>query len=246
MPLKRCEADGQPGWKWGDAGKCYVYTAGDEESETAARKKAMAQAAAMGEFPGTGNRSRPTNETVEIRAAQLTNVDFDERIIEVLAIPYDQEAAVPYGGQMVIETVAPGAFDGIETREEHVSANRDHDYARTFGKVVSYRTDDPTGLIANVYVSDTGLGNETLRLAADGILKPSVGMLIRRSDQILRKGTRRVKRAFLDHIALVPNPAYKGAGVLAVRQEQGLPTEQEAVQPTPNLDKIFSLLGLQD
>jgi hypothetical protein len=57
---------------------------------------------------------------------------------------------------------------------------------------------------------------------------------------------RRINRAFLDHVALVPNPAYKGAGVLAVRQEQGLPAEQEAVQPTPNLDKVLTLLGLQD
>jgi len=245
MPLKRCQDDEKPGWKWGDEGKCYTYTAGSEASEMAARKKAMAQAAAMGEFPGTGNRSRPTNETVEIRAAQLTNVDFDERIIDVMVVPYDQEAAVPYGGQMVVETVAPGAFKGIETRDEHVSANRDHDYARTFGKVVAYR-DDPTGLIASVYVSDTELGNETLRLAADGVLKASAGMLVRRSDQIFRRGVRRVNRAFLDHVALVPNPAYKGAGVLAVRQEQGLPAEQEAVQPTPNLDKVLTLLGLQD
>src|SRR5215216_4718468 len=138
---------------------------------------------------------------------------------------------------MVVETVAPGAFDGIETRDEHVSANRDHNYERTFGKVLSYR-DDPAGLIANIYVSDTPLGNETLRLAADGVLKPSIGMLVRRSDQLLKKGSRRIKRAFLDHMSLVPNPAYRGAGVLAVRQEQGSPVEDEGtpLAPTPNLD----------
>ena len=39
MPLKRC---GDGGWKWGDAGKC--YTGKD------AKKKALAQATAMGEF----------------------------------------------------------------------------------------------------------------------------------------------------------------------------------------------------
>ena len=39
MPLKRC---GKNGWKWGDAGKC--YTGKD------AKKKALAQAVAMGEF----------------------------------------------------------------------------------------------------------------------------------------------------------------------------------------------------
>lgn len=187
------------------------------------------------------------NEPVEIRSATLTGVDFDERIIEVLAVPYNEEAAVAYAGQMLVETVAPGAFDGIETRGDHVSANRDHNYERTFGKVVSYRTDDPAGLRATIYVSDTELGNETLRLAADGVLKPSIGMLVRRSDQVLKKGSRRVKRAFLDHVSLLPNPAYRGAGVLAVRQEQRLPAEQQApLAPTPNLDKVLQLLGMTD
>jgi HK97 family phage prohead protease len=187
------------------------------------------------------------NEPVEIRSATLTNVDFEERVIEILAVPYNEEAAVPYAGQMLLETVAPGAFDGIETRAEHVSANRDHNYERTFGKVVSYATDDPAGLRATIYVSDTPLGSETLRLAADGVLKPSVGMLFRRSDQILRKGTRRIKRAFLDHVSLVPNPAYRGAGVLAVRQEQGLEVEEQPPPaPTPNLDEVLRLLGMTD
>jgi HK97 family phage prohead protease len=187
------------------------------------------------------------NEPVEIRSATLTSVDFEERVIELLVVPYNEEAAVPYGGQMLLETIAPGAFDGIETRGEHVSANRDHNYERTFGKIVSYRTDDPAGLRASVYVSNTALGDETLRLAADGVLKPSVGMLVRRSDQVLKKGARRIKRAFLDHVSLVPNPAYKGAGVLAVRQERGLPAEEETPStPTPNLDKVLELLGDTD
>lgn len=187
-------------------------------------------------------------EPVEIRSATVTNVDFEERILQVVAVPYDQEAVVPYGGQMMVESVAPGAFAGIETREEHVSANRDHDYGRTFGKVLSYNPDDPVGLITNIYVSATPLGDETLRLAADGVLKASVGMLVRRSDQIVNKGFRRIKRAFLDHVSLVPNPAYRGAGVLAVRQEQGLPVEDEGspLAPTPNLDKVMALLGMLD
>jgi len=187
-------------------------------------------------------------EPVEIRSATVTNVDFEERIIQLVAVPYDEEAVVPYNGQMVVETVAPGSFDGIETRSEHVSANRDHQYERTFGKAVSYRSDDPVGLITNIYVSDTPLGTETLRLAADGVLKGSVGMLVRRSDQVVKNGRRRIKRAFLDHVSLVPNPAYRGAGVLAVRQEQGLPAEDEGAPPapTPNLDKVLALLGMLD
>jgi HK97 family phage prohead protease len=190
----------------------------------------------------------PRKEPVEIRSAAITGVNFEERIIQVIAVPYDEEAVVPYHGEMVVETVAPGAFEGIETREEHVTANRDHSYERTFGKVLSYRSDDPVGLVTHIHVSNTSLGDETLQLAHDGVLKASVGMLVRRSDQIVKKGSRRIKRAFLDHVSLVPNPAYRGAGVLAVRQEQGPRVEDEGSPPapTPNLDKVMALLGMLD
>jgi phage head maturation protease len=246
VPLNRCQDDDKPGWKWGDAGKCYVYTAGNEESEKAARKKALAQAAAMGEFPGTGQSNRSRRESVEIRTApQVKDVDFVERIIDVVAVPYDEEAVVEYNGRMVVESVSPKAFDGIETRNTQVPANRDHDPGRTFGKVIAWHN-DPHALLGRIYASDTPLGNESLRLAADGVLKASIGMLIRRSDQVLRGDTRRVNRAFVDHVALAPNPAYLGAGVLAVRQESGLLAAEEAPRPTPNLDEILTLLGMQD
>lgn len=186
-------------------------------------------------------------EPVETRSAKITGVDFAERTINLIVVPYNEETPVEYDGRMLLESVAPGSFAGIETRGEHVTANRDHDYTRTVGKVVSYRTNDPAGLIGEIYVSDTALGNETLRLAADGVLKGSVGMLVRRMDQVIRNGKRRINRAFVDHVALVPNPAYRGAEVLSVRQEQsGLYVADEGRSPTPNLDEILTLLGLQD
>lgn len=182
----------------------------------------------------------PRRGPVELRSAQVASVDFTDRTIELIAVPYDEETVVPYRDSVIRESVAPGAFSGVETRNDHVTANRDHDYARTIGKVIEYRHDDPRGLVTKVYVSDTPLGDETLRLASDGVLKASVGMVVRRSDQVIRDGLRRIKRAFLDHVALVPNPAYRGAGVLAVRQHQ----EAEYVEtPTPNLDAILAFLG---
>lgn len=48
MPLMRCQEEDKPGWKWGDSGKCYIYDAGNEESEAAAKEKAMKQAVAIG------------------------------------------------------------------------------------------------------------------------------------------------------------------------------------------------------
>lgn len=183
----------------------------------------------------------PRREGVEWRSATVTNVDFAERIIELMVIPYGEETVVEYRGRTLREIVEPGAFLGIEARDDHVTANREHNYERTFGKAVEYRHDNPAGLIASVRVSETALGDETLRLADDRVLKGSAGMVVRRSDQVIKDGLRRIKRAFLDHIALVPNPAYRGTGVLAVRQ--GQPVDEGVAPPTPNLDAILAELG---
>lgn len=189
----------------------------------------------------TQQASPPLREPVELRSALVAGVDFEERRITLVAVPYDEETVVEYRGQLLRESVEPGAFDGIESRSVHVTANRDHDYSRTIGKAISYRTADPAGLVAEIQVSRTALGDETLQLAADGVLKASVGMLVRRSDQTIREGLRRIHRAFLDHISLVPNPAYQGASVLAVRQEQrSVETEEPS---TPNMDAVLALLA---
>jgi HK97 family phage prohead protease len=179
---------------------------------------------------------------VELRSAVVSAVDFAERVIELIAVPYDSEAVVEYRGQLLTETVAPGAFDGIETRNDHVTVNRDHDYGRTIGKTMAYQTGDPRGLVARLRISNTQLGDESLRLAADDVLRASVGMAVRRSDQVISDGKRRIKRAFLDHIALVPNPAYKGADILAVRQEHPV-MDTGPLPSTPNLDAVLRLLS---
>src|SRR4030095_8745323 len=111
MPLQRCESEGNPGWKWGDAGKCYTFTSGDEESEAAARKKAMAQAAAMGEFPGTGHRSQTVE--VEHRASSLQDVNKKQRLIDLIVVPYDQEADIFWRGDVWHESHDRNAYRGI-------------------------------------------------------------------------------------------------------------------------------------
>jgi len=32
MPLKRCEVNSKPGWKWGDGGKCYTGSGAKERA----------------------------------------------------------------------------------------------------------------------------------------------------------------------------------------------------------------------
>lgn len=53
MPVNKCSSNGKPGFKWGDSGKCYIYTPGDEASIKEAKKKVLAQATAIGEFEMT-------------------------------------------------------------------------------------------------------------------------------------------------------------------------------------------------
>lgn len=50
MPLKSCQSDKNPGFKWGDAGKCYTYEPKNEGSIRNARKKATAQGIAIGDI----------------------------------------------------------------------------------------------------------------------------------------------------------------------------------------------------
>lgn len=50
MPVKHCQDNNKPGWKWGDEGKCYTYTPNSEVSSNNAKKKAIIQGIAIGEY----------------------------------------------------------------------------------------------------------------------------------------------------------------------------------------------------
>jgi len=47
MPIRSCQKDGEPGYKYGDEGTCYPYTPGDEKSRMKAKKKAEEQMRAI-------------------------------------------------------------------------------------------------------------------------------------------------------------------------------------------------------
>jgi hypothetical protein len=56
MPVKECQSEGKPGLKWGDSGKCYTYTPNNEGSRNKAKKSAIIQGIAIGEFAEIGER----------------------------------------------------------------------------------------------------------------------------------------------------------------------------------------------
>jgi hypothetical protein len=47
MPVQRCSKDGKPGYKYGESGACYTYTAGSRVSRDAAYAKAVIQGQAI-------------------------------------------------------------------------------------------------------------------------------------------------------------------------------------------------------
>jgi HK97 family phage prohead protease len=153
-------------------------------------------------------------------AAELIGVEQDKRIITVIAVPYDEPTQVAIDGQMWTEMFDASAFRGL-TAAETVRVNRDHRSSNVVGKVVGVNPSDSRGLITELRIARTTLGDETLALADDDCLSASIGFQIRPDGEIRnsRARTRRVTRARLDHIALTADPAYVGARVLSVRNK---------------------------
>ena len=53
MPIKECQDNGKPGLKWGDRGKCYTYSPNDERARNKAKRSAILQGIATGEYKNT-------------------------------------------------------------------------------------------------------------------------------------------------------------------------------------------------
>ena len=179
---------------------------------------------------------------IEYRHASVTGLDLEERVAELVAVPYDEEAKVEYRGEMWDESFAPGSFEGVDSRPDHLrpTANRDHDATRLVGVAEKSWPDRPEGLVSEVRIAEGPLGDDTLGLLKIGALKASVGFGVMGSWQELNRPKRRINKAYLDHIAFVANPAYAGARVLSVRNEEEL-LEAANLPPlnTPNLDEVL-------
>jgi len=182
--------------------------------------------------------TRPDGQ-LQYRAARLAGVSFPRRMIELIVMPYDELTLTEHQGRMVRESVAPGAFAGIERRANRVRVNRDHDVTRTIGRAVALHPNRPEGLVAEVRIAQTPLGEETLTLADEELLDASAAFLPMPGGEEWRsKDERRFTKLWLGHIAMTPDPAYTGANVLSVRSADPPP----AGSTTPGLDQLRDFL----
>lgn len=197
----------------------------------------------------TTTAAEPTIECRSGDGFQVAEVNFPKRIVTVIAMPY--ERPTPIDGRFV-EIVSRGAFDGIEKRTSQIRANRDHSWDKPVGKVVALHPSRKEGLVADVKISRTTVGQDTLELCEDDVLSASAGFgLLRRDDGRVwddaevwerNRSVRRLNRLWLDHLAFVPNPAYPDAAVLSVRHAAVSPQEPPGGEHTsvsmPNRDRI--------
>jgi HK97 family phage prohead protease len=181
---------------------------------------------------------------VEIRSAVVTDVSFPQRIIELLAVPYDEWAWVEHHGKMIEEAFEPGAFGQIQNRASRFLVNLEHDPNRIVGRCQALHPDRPEGLISELRIRRGPEGDQVLTDAEDQMVGGSVGFAaLPENIHWETRSRRKVMKAFLDHIALTFSPAYLSAVPLDVRSSTSpivpVATTIERV-PTPNLDMILA------
>lgn len=166
---------------------------------------------------------------IETRSFEA-RADLEERTIVGLAVPYGQSADI---GGMYQERFAPGAIDSIE------DVKLFYGHEEPIGKVVEGR-DTEAGFEIIAKVSDTPRGNEVLTLMRDGVLnKFSVGFIPEESEKDGSTITR--TKVSLKEVSVVPFPAFAGANITEVREEQKAPeaeltNEQEMRTMSENME----------
>jgi len=179
---------------------------------------------------------------IEFRSASVDSVNHDQRIITVLAVPWESPGTVLYRGEVWNEIFVRGAFNGLESMPNRVKANRDHDKTKPIGKAINFWPGHDKGLLAEIKVSKTWRGDETLALADDHVLGVSVGYAAPADREHTlfdrKKMERRVIKAYLDHISFVTDPAFVDAQVVSVRERNTDIHTVTGGSPFPNLNLV--------
>ena len=205
----------------------------------ATRDKAKKQMAAL---YANEPRSASPAEILQ-RAAVVAEVDARQRLIDVLAVPWNEPAQVFWRGEIWTEVFHRGAFDGVEERAGRIRVNREHTKGATVGKIVDLDPHNETGLTAQVKIIKSPAGDEIMALADEDATSVSIGYRANKpSDVRLNKRgkLREVFGAFLDHLSFVEDPTWDSAKVLAVREGPGGMAVAEGPLPsTPALDAFM-------
>lgn len=178
------------------------------------------------------------------------SVRDDGRTVEGIVVPWGETAHVIDHEGEYEERFVKGAF---QRQAEYVNGLAERNPGRSTGIPLSF-THDSTfrniiGFASRLEERDMGLWAEFRLLAVDAdkaremltetCAGLSAGFLPIKSRRTPSNVVERVQ-AHLDHVAAVPDPAYAGAGVLAIR-EDAIP-EHSWEEPKPQLNEALAWL----
>lgn len=168
------------------------------------------------------------NEELEIRSVEVRAVDAEARTITGLAVPYGQVTNV--GGMK--ERFEKGAFGDSQ------DVKLFYGHSEPIGKVTKSRETDE-GYEITARISETERGNEVYTLLRDGVLnKFSVGFMPvehRMEDDVVVR-----TKAALKEVSVVAFPAYEGASISEVRNENSEVREVSDVNTQEKEDNTLS------
>lgn len=142
---------------------------------------------------------------------------------------------IPYGEQILVrgrpESFTIGALEGITAAKVKLFDHHD----RAVGKAIALE-ERQDGAYASFYVSKTARGNELLELASDGVLSFSPGFV---PGTQTRDGVH-TRIQSMPEVSLVSMPAYSGAQVLAVREQENPAMSDTPIDtdPAPVVDPV--------
>jgi HK97 family phage prohead protease len=168
--------------------------------------------------------SRACVRRIEHRSAAAVDVHPAKRELDLLIAPAERPTTIYDRGRSYTEVFSHGAFAGAEQSPERVKVNRDHIRERIVGRAIRLDPWAEAGLEGTVKLAKVHEADEAFALIADDLLSVSAGFVIPRGgDEWHGRDHKRVNRAALDHVALVVEPAYQAAQVMAVRGGSSAP-----------------------
>lgn len=121
MPVKQCQIDNKPGYKWGDQGKCYEYNPNDDASKADAKKKAISQGVAIGDLEAIGAQIQSIKSGIQKFAAEKISMDFDG----TLSTKKGQALWIRVGGDYVITARSTNETAGVYKITDRMNIPRD-------------------------------------------------------------------------------------------------------------------------
>lgn len=162
MPVNNCSDAGKPGYKWGDRGKCYTYTAGDEKAKGQAKKKAIIQGIATGEYPKNIEKLRKLNQEI----ISLLAKEAEERINGYPAATQDISINIK-NRQNAIDIANYGPINPSLANDEYWK-NKANVFNSSIEDAKSARCSNCAAFVKTKYIIDAmanGLGGEPMSYA---------------------------------------------------------------------------------